>query len=79
MVLFDKSSGVTHLLNRAIAVTGMNIDRSHGFLDCHYFESFLERVEHGVLDAVVGCQATYNYTFHFLGPELRCKIGLVES
>src|SRR5690348_13447626 len=48
-----------HLPQRSLAVAGLALDRAAAVLDHPDVVALLERVEHGVLDAVVGGEAEH--------------------
>ena len=49
----DFRSGLSHLFNGSLAVAGLEFHGAHGIYEGFDFETFFERVEHCVFDAVV--------------------------
>lgn len=71
-------AGRAHLLNRALAVTWLDIDWAHGVLQSLYFESVFDRVEHGVLHTIIRGESADNNFFNTLLVKLRGEISFIK-
>src|SRR3954447_17119767 len=65
----EAGARILHLLERALRVPRLGVDAAHGILDDRHVEAFAPRVEHRVLDAVVGREAGDEETLHSALPK----------
>ena len=75
----DLGAGVAHLVDRAVAIAGLKVDRTHGVFDCFNSESVFQGVEYRVFDAVVSSESTDDDLFDVLNVQLSGEIRVVES